>query len=317
MAYAATRAASPLRVVLASALLLAAAASEPARSAEPERTTIDATHDASNPCVRGPGQHRTVTAVTGAAAVALDDGTEIKLAGLIGVSAFDASVAVQEWPPEQQAIGALSALLLGRTVAVHPVTPRTDRYRRLVAHLFVERDDARHWVQGTLLAGGHARAYAPTETPSCVDRLLAHEREARHARRGIWANAAYFERAAYRTRELMRLRGTFQIISGRIRKVSEVKSAIYLNFGTDWQSDFTAGIRLGKGAAWETSFTEMVRALEGRRVRVRGWIDRRNGPYIEIGHPSELEVIDGDTVPRTVPAVAGASLSGNEKRPEP
>lgn len=305
----AQRAAVAAGPALASALLLAALASGPARSSPADQQAAGAS------CALAAGQHRTVTAVTGPDAIALDDGTEVKLAGLIGASGFDTTVALAAWPPEQEAIRALSDLVLGRTVSVHPVTPRTDRYRRLVAHLFVERDNAQRWVQGRLLADGHARAYAPTEAFVCADEMLAHERAARQSRRGIWANAAYFERAAYRTRELMRQRGTFQIVSGRVRTVSEVKSAIYLNFGADWHSDFTAGVRLGKGAVWQVAFTEKVRALEGRRVRVRGWIDRRNGPYVEIGHPSEIEVLD-DGEPRTAPTPA-ASAGTNEKRPEP
>jgi micrococcal nuclease len=34
------------------------------------------------------------------------------------------------------------------------------------------------------------------------------------------------------------------------------------------------------------------RALEGRRVRVRGWIERRAGPAIEVRHPSQIEIVE-------------------------
>ncbi|MEQ1711909.1 MAG: thermonuclease family protein [Hyphomicrobium sp.] len=265
-------------------------------------------------CVLTPGFQRTVTGIVDPDTVTLDDGSELRLAGTIGPRALDAAASIDNWPPETEAIAALAALVLGRTVDIHPMTPRTDRYRRLVAHVFVARDGRRMWVQGDLIAEGHARAYGMGDTAHCAGGLIALERDARAAKRGLWAHAAYFERASYRTRELMRLRSTFQIVSGRVRKVAEMKSATYLNFGTDWRSDFTAGLKLGKGELTLPEFNAMVRALEGRRVRVRGWIDRRNGPYIEIAHPSELEVLDEGPPGQTEqPAtVAGA----NEKRPE-
>jgi hypothetical protein len=40
-----------------------------------------------------------------------------------------------------------------------------------------------------------------------------------------------------------------------------------------------------------------LKSLERQRVRVRGFIERRNGPYIEIGHPSEIEVLADVTSP--------------------
>ncbi len=246
--------------------------------------------------------------------IALDDGTEVKLAGVIGPRALDTALSLADWPPEAAASHALAELVLGRTVSVHAVT-RPDRYRRLVAHVFVDLDGGRSWVQGTMLAEGHARAYSTSDALVCADELLTHEREARLHRAGIWTNAAYFERAAFKTRELMRLRGTFQIVNGRVRKVSEMKATIYLNFGMDWHSDFTAGIKIGKGALGDAEFTAKLRSLEGRRVRVRGWIERRNGPYIEIVHPSEIEVLD-DTAPRSVVPPSDELVGTNEKRPE-
>lgn len=283
---------------------------KPPASAERRR---DVGQPAAASCAFGAGQHRTAVSVTAPDAIALD-GTEVKLAGLIGARANDTASATSGWAPEVEAVRVLSELVLGRTIAVHPVTGRADRYRRIVAQVIVEQHGERRWVQGELLAHGHARAFALPDAAACAAELIAHEREARRQGIGIWANAAYFERAAYRTRELLRLRGTFQIVSGRVRKVSEMKSAIYLNFGSEWKNDFTAGIRSVSGALEEPAFAAKVRALEGKRVRVRGWIDRRNGPYIEIAHPSELEVLDDGA--QAVTAAPSTMAGANEERPE-
>ena len=33
-------------------------------------------------------------------------------------------------------------------------------------------------------------------------------------------------------------------------------------------------------------------SLEGRRVRVRGWLQSLNGPMIEVTHPEQIEVLE-------------------------
>jgi micrococcal nuclease len=46
------------------------------------------------------------------------------------------------------------------------------------------------------------------------------------------------------------------------------------------------------------------RALEGRRVRVRGWIERRAGPAIEVRHPSQIEVVEESEAVELLPPMA-------------
>ena len=86
--------------------------------------------------------------------------------------------------------------------------------------------------------------------------MLALERGARTAELGLWANAAYAIRPALRSRELMRLRSTFQVVEGRVAAVAEIKGATYFNFGADWHTDFTAGmLRRRKDAAASRAYS--------------------------------------------------------------
>jgi endonuclease YncB( thermonuclease family) len=238
------------------------------------------------------GDLRAVTRVVDGQSLVLDDGTEVKLAGILAPRALDVAGVTPDWPPEREAVAALGALALGRTVSIHPIASRTDRYGRRMVHAFVVGGGGGDWLQGRLLSLGHARALSLGDDERCADELLAHERFARTARIGLWANAAYQDRPAYRTRELLRLRSTFQSVSGRVRKVAETKGAIYLNFGTDWLTDFTAGVRTTRTRSGGANWHARLAALEGRRVRVRGWIERRNGPYIEIARMTDIEEID-------------------------
>src|SRR5437867_3060645 len=65
----------------------------------------------------------------------------------------------QPWPPEQDTVTALRDLVVGRSVELATSGRAKDRYGRLLAHLFLDDNGDRVWVQGRLLSTGHARAY--------------------------------------------------------------------------------------------------------------------------------------------------------------
>ena len=104
------------------------------------------------------------------------------------------------------------------------------------------------------------------------------------------------------------------------------KARTYLNFGADWRRDFTAGIEARVLRA-NPEWAKTLAALEGRRVEVRGWIQYRNGPYIDIEDPSQIAVAEREAAAdaRRRPAAAMTSSGEgrrhrrpeNEKRPAP
>ena len=124
----------------------------------------------------------------------------------------------------------------------HKVPNYVAVYGRLLAHLFLEENGERVWVQGRLLSTGHARAYGLPDSFACARELLAHERVAREAETGLWANAAYATRAAVEAGKLLRYRNSYQIVEGSVVRVKAAKSRTYLDFGRDWRTDFSAGI---------------------------------------------------------------------------
>jgi hypothetical protein len=85
--------------------------------------------------------------------------------------------------------------------------------------------------------------------------------------------------------KLMRRRNSYEIVAGTVAKVAVMRARTYVNFGADWRNDFTAGIEarvLRANPEWAKTLT----SLEGKRVEVRGWIQYRNGPYIDIEDPT-------------------------------
>jgi hypothetical protein len=147
------------------------------------------------------------------------------------------------------------------------------------------------------------------------------ERTAREAKRGLWGEAAYQVRRADRPSELARYSATFQVVEGRIVRVAEVRGVIYLNFDADWRQGFSVSLRRAdRNLLGE--FAERPKALEGASVRVRGWIEQRPGPTIDL---SSAGLIELENVGAGVGAIDPArrarrrpgSFEAPEARPDP
>ncbi len=272
------------------------------------------------PCTLQAGETRAVVRVIDAETVRLDDDREVRLIGALAPRSPDMRPDAPAWPPEQQAEAALRALVLGRSVEIAYADAQPDRYGRLLAHLFLDRDGERLWVQGELLRKGHARAYGLPGSFHCITELLAYEQVARAVKAGLWANAAYATQRAFRTRALLRQRNTYQVVAGRVVDVAITKSRTYLNFGPDWRKDFTAGIS-SKLLRKNPDLERTLAALKGKRVEVRGWIEYRNGPFIEVEDPSQIAIVEGRTPPRSLqpddPTLSSERRAPVQKRKRP
>ncbi|GAB4365243.1 MAG: thermonuclease family protein [Kiloniellaceae bacterium] len=226
-----------------------------------------------------------VTAVIDGDTLTLADGREIRLVGIqapklpLGRPGFEA------WPLAEEARQALEALTLGRRVELGFGGRRGDRHGRVLAHLF---DSEGHWIQGALLHAGLARVYSFADNRAAIPQMLALERAARAAGRGIWGHAFY---AVRRAEEAGRFLGGFELVEGRVIAVGRGGGKTYLNFAEDWRQDFT--IAIDRRA--ERLFAEQGIDLDGyagKSLRVRGWLKERNGPMIEVTHPEQIEELD-------------------------
>jgi endonuclease YncB( thermonuclease family) len=252
-----------------------------------------------------PGPTRAVTRIVDGETVVLDDGMELRLTGALAPRAFDADAETGAWPMEAATREALRGLVLGRSIELAFAGARIDRYGRLQAQAILVGPGGRRWVQGHLLGHGFARAYALAGNRACGEELLAAERAARLARRGLWAEAAYQIRRADKPSELLRYRTTFQVVEGKIVRVAEVRGTIYLNFGRYWRRAFSASLRrydrqlLGEHAV-------RPKDLEGKVVRVRGWIEERRGaPVIDLSVAGNLELVDAPVRPEAAQPEGG------------
>jgi micrococcal nuclease len=232
-----------------------------------------------------PGGSGRVVEVVDGGTVRLADGREVRLVGIQAPKLPLGRPNFPTWPMAAEAKAALDALILKRDVALGFGGRDHDRYGRLLAHLFREPDGL--WVQGEMLSRGLARVYTFADNRALAHDLFAHENEARQARRGIWALDYY---AILTPENAGRALDQYALIEGRVVRAAEAHGSAYLNFGSDWKTDFTAVIRSAGLRVFAKEGID-VAAYQGRRIRVRGWVESWNGPMIEITHPEQIEEV--------------------------
>ena len=88
---------------------------------------------------------------------------------------------------------------------------------------------------------------------------------------------------------LLERRGQFTIAEGKIWSVRESGGTIYINFGRTWSRNLTVTILRRNKPAFDAAGLD-PKKLEGARVRVRGWIEERNGPRMEAVRPEQIEM---------------------------
>jgi endonuclease YncB( thermonuclease family) len=205
--------------------------------------------------------------------IALEDGRIVRLAGIEGA----------------ESAGMLPAGTI-ITLKGLAATGQIDRYSRLVAHVFIARDGAERWLQQDLVGAGLARVSGRVGNAACAKALLAREQSARTGKLGLWREPYYVMGKAEEPLEVLKQRGRFALVEGRVLSVRESGATIYVNFGRRWSEDFTVTIAKRNERVFSAAGLT-PKSLEGRRLRVRGWIEERGGPWVEAARPEQIEVL--------------------------
>jgi endonuclease YncB( thermonuclease family) len=245
-------------------LLLIAAAAGPAGAA---------------PCSFEPQGEGRVAAVIDARSFRLQDGREVRLAGI-------ETVATEKTKANRTA--ALAAIIAGRDVTLSGEDDTPDRYGRQPAFVFLERSETS--VQGLLLAQGEALVSASVADKDCALSLTAAEAAARRAKLGIWADPSAIKNAES-PGDILAGIGRFTVVEGRVLSVRQAGATTYLNFGRNWTRDFAVTISRRMIPAFEAAGM-VLKSLENRRIRVRGWVEARGGPRIEALRVGQIELVD-------------------------
>jgi endonuclease YncB( thermonuclease family) len=238
-----------------------------------------------------------VTAIDGGETLVLEDGRAVRLIGVLGPKRAHGGPAAEV---RAQMEAALSALTLGRKVALRLDERKRDRYGRVLAQVTVTSGGgAQIWVQQELVRNGLARVISFQDNRLCITELLAIEDEARRTRKGFWETGFFGVRPAAAEDLLFRLENSYEIVEGRVSDVAEIKGRTYINFGQNWRRDFTAFIPAKSGKLFPATSRGGeaegggLKGLKNKRIRVRGWLKNYNGPSITVTHPEQIEIIDG------------------------
>ncbi len=197
---------------------------------------------------------------------------------LLGINAPEVAHGNQPGQPlGRAATRALKELIAGRTVQLTFDRERRDAYGRLLAHVW-RRDGL--WVNGEMVRRGLAFAYPFVPNLQRADRLLALERKARRARRGIWAVSrfAVLDAEAVSGAHV----GQFRVVRGRVQRVFRRG----------------AGFRIGRLAVtiprkYRSWFRLPLPVRAGQEVTVHGVIRAArsgDGLYLALHSPFDLEV---------------------------
>ncbi|MGB3021374.1 MAG: thermonuclease family protein [Methyloceanibacter sp.] len=183
---------------------------------------------------------------------------------------------------------------------------RRDRHGHALAQVFAVKGGERVWLQGELVGRGLARVYSFTDNHACVSELLVREAAARAKRAGIWGVSTYRVLEANDVERLGRLTRSYQLVEGVVAAVGGAGGRVYLNFDKDWRRDFTIVVERKDSVALKAAGLD-VKTLAGKHLRVRGWVEWRNGPMIAVTHAEQIELLpDAPSSPGGVPEAPGA-----------
>jgi endonuclease YncB( thermonuclease family) len=239
-------------------------------------------------CQLTPIGSATVAAVRDGRTLSLADGRQLRLAAI---------------EVTDQSRAALQRLIAGKSLRLERLGSDLDRYGRLVAFAFAGESGPS--LQQELLAKGAARVSGRVGSRPCAEALLTSERAARAGRRGLWAYRRFSPIKAENLARLQANRGHFALVEGKVLSLHRSGGTLYLNFGRRWTKDFSVIILRRRRPIFAAAGVD-PRRLEGRRIRVRGFIEMRRGPVIEAEVPEQIEFAD---------SADGARVSDKDRQP--
>ncbi len=232
------------------------------------------------------------------------DGDSLVLEGGLRVTLVDIQAPKTAWPEKnykawplaQDAKAYLDMLVTGKTVQLYYHGARRDRYGRATAQVRIVDPDtqAQIWLQKSMVTAGYARIYPWGSDVDHMQDLYRAEVKARAEKRGIWdgkSTDGFYDIRPPDPNPLAQYVDSVQIVEGIVISAADVRGMVYLNFGSDYKTDFTIAISKKNAKKFAKQGFDLL-ALEGAKVRVRGWIELYNGPTIWLTNLHKLEVLD-------------------------
>jgi len=262
----------------------------------------------------GPSTHAMTTAkvvdVRDGQTLVLDSDKVIRLMGIQAPFLGAGDPTVRPWPMAPESQQFLEQLALNKTVEIDFEKSALDRNGNILAHVGVVSEDDPDadpvWVQSAILKNGMARVVTYVHTRLYASQLLKMEAQARAEKKGIWAHPEYVPIADTRADSKI---GQYQIVLGTVKNVGQAGEVYYLNFGSNWKTDFTVVIPQKLAPNLSMPITEFA----NQAIEVRGWVEEKNGPSITISHPEQLKTIESTDLLDTIHSSDDTGTMGAEE----
>ena len=219
----------------------------------------------------------------------LADGRLVRIAGIEPLRATPDN---PDFPAK--AAADLELWTVGSQVALTALDQTPDRWGRVRARVFLPPDNSA--IARGLIEAGWARVDPLSETAACLPALYQAEAEARAQKRGLWADPAYAVRDQAENPDFSGLGGRIIVVSGTVANVNAGRYRTFVNLGKDRRKSLT--VTLSARTVREFTTAGLApQSLSGRTLRVRGLLDTRFGPRIEVYAPGAIELLGSATPP--------------------
>lgn len=217
--------------------------------------------------------------------VRLQDGRIVQLAGIEIPDNHTANPGAIS----NKAYDLLKTMLEKKQATLYQTKDEGDGRRNRMGHYLghLETHEGRFWVQGALLVNGLARIQPGPVNTEMAQFMMIYETEAMEKKRGLWASDDFGVLTPETAETAM---NDWAIVEGKITKTGMSNNIVFLNFGDDWRRDFTIGVE-GDARRQMGRKNIDLQSLGGKRVRVHGWVENYNGPYIKLSNAVWLEIL--------------------------
>lgn len=245
-----------------------------------------------DPCRIGVAESVQAASVGARLEVTLADGRLVRLAGLEATYPAGADLARLE-----AARADLSDWTLGAPLEMIGLRAGADRWGRSGGRLFLAGADGLPSLAQALVEAGHSRVDPAGEARPCIAALYSAEARARAARRGIWADPAFAVLEATAPETFVARIGEIVLVQGKVASFGASRGRTYLNLGAGGRGAPYVSLSRAQLQVFERA-GQSPAALVGRTIRVRGLLDMRPGPRIQIAGPDSVEVVDAAPIRR-------------------
>ena len=174
---------------------------------------------------------------------------------------------------------------LATLVKTHPLFPNKDITGNW--HILFPAYPRKSYQEELLEAGLAFYFFEKDFDPLMQARFIKAEKTARENGKGLWQKPNQFYFLAHQPKKIALYR--FGLVEGLLHAITKTKNGVYLNFGPDYKTDFTAFF---PGHVWRNMRPNLRKQLKkGIYIEMRGYVRNYNGPFMNLRHQGDWKTL--------------------------